>query len=166
MTARSFDLAQVNIALLREPLDSPLLADFVAALGPVNALADTSRGFVWRLQTDDGDATAIRAFGDDRLIVNMSTWESIDALADFVYRSAHTDVMRQRRKWFQQLEQMYTVLWWVPAGHRPTVAQAEERLNLIRAHGPSPHAFTFREPSPPPGSDEALQAREDDYCLA
>lgn len=166
MTASTFDLAQVNIALPREPLSSPLLADFVAALAPINALADASPGFVWRLQTEDGDATSIRAFDDDRLIVNMSTWESLEALADFVYRSGHTGVMRRRRNWFQRLTQMYMVLWWVPVGHRPTVAEAEERLDHLQAYGPSPYAFTFREPYPPPGSDEALQVREGNYCPA
>ena len=101
--AGGWHLAQVNIALPREPLDAPLLADFVAALAPVNAVADASPGFVWRLQTEDGDATAIRAFGDDRLIVNMSVWESVEALRGFVYGEAHAAVLRRRREWFERL---------------------------------------------------------------
>ena len=145
-----FQLAQVNIALPREPIDAPLLADFVAQLAPVNASADAAPGFVWRLQTEEGDATGIRAFGDDRLIVNMSVWESLDALRGFVYRDAsHLAVLRRRREWFERLESLL-VLWWVPSGHRPTVAEAEERMARLRAVGPSPEAFTFRRHFPPP----------------
>ena len=160
-----FHLAQVNIALPREPLDSALLADFVAALDPINALADGSPGFVWRLQTEDGNATAVRIF-DDRLMVNMSVWESVEVLADYVYRSAHTEVMRNRRTWFHHLGEVYAALWWVPAGHRPTVAEAEERLTHLRVHGPTPDAFTFQHPFAPPGSAETMQPRVDDLCPA
>ena len=146
----AFHLAQVNIALPREPLDAPLLAEFVAQLDPVNASADAAPGFVWRLQTEEGDATGIRAFGDDRLIVNMSIWESLEALRAFVYRdAAHLAVLRRRREWFERLES-FLVLWWIPAGHRPTVAEAEHRLALLRDLGPSPDAFTFRRHFPPP----------------
>ena len=166
MQSAGFHLAQVNIARLREPLDSPLLADFVAALAPINALADASPGFIWRLQTDDGDATAIRAFDDDQLIVNMSIWQSFDALGDYVYRSAHTAVMRQRRRWFVQVRELTTALWWVPAGHRPSVAEAEERLHHLQMHGPSPRAFTFRAPFPPPGVPDLIEARDGDLCRA
>ena len=150
--AGGWHLAQVNVALLREPLDAPPLADFVAALAPVNAVADASPGFVWRLQTEDGDATSIRAFGDDRLIVNMSVWESVEALRAFVYGAAHAAVLRRRRKWFERLAEPETALWWVPAGSTPTVAEAEQRLGHLRAHGPSPRAFTLREPRPAPAA--------------
>lgn len=144
MAARAFDLAQVNIALPREPLDSALLADFVAALAPINALSDASPGFVWRLEADGGGATSVRGFGDDRILVNMSTWESLDALADFVFKSAHAEVMRARRKWFVPMSEVYVALWWVPSGHRPTVREAEERVAHLREHGPTPFAFTFK----------------------
>ncbi len=151
-------LAQVNIALPKQPLDSPLLEEFVAALDPVNAVADGAPGFVWRLQTEDGDATAVRAFGDDRLIVNMSVWESLEALRDFVYRNpAHLRVMRRRKEWFERLQEAHLALWWVPAGHVPAVAEAEERVAHLRAYGPTPYAFTFRNHFPPPdarGSDQ------------
>lgn len=152
-------LAQVNIALPREPLDAPLLADFVALLEPVNALAEASPGFVWRLQTEDGDATAVRGFDDDRIIVNMSVWESVEALSEFVYRGAHVEVMRRRREWFERLRS-FMCLWWVPAGHLPTVAEAEARLAHLERHGPSPRAFTFRDPRPAPGAP-ALDARRE-----
>ena len=147
-------LAQLNIALPREPLDSPLLSGFVAALDPINALADASPGFVWRLQDDSGDATEIRGFGDARLIINLTVWESVESLADFVFRSAHTAVMRQRRQWFDPMPEAYTVLWWVPAGHIPTIEEAEERLDLLRKEGPTPAAFTLRQPYAPPQSGE------------
>lgn len=164
MVSRSHDLAQVNVALAREPLDSALLADFVAALGPINALADASPGFVWRLQGDQGDATSVRGFGDERIIVNMSTWESLDALADFVFKSAHSAVMRQRRKWFAPMMDVYVALWWVPSGHRPSVREAEDRLASLRKNGPSPVAFTFKQPFPPPGL--ARPSARNDHCSA
>jgi len=150
MGAMTWQLAQVNIAVPIEPLTTPRLADFVAALDPVNALADAAPGFVWRLVTADGDATAVRGFGDERIIINMSVWESLDALAAFVLRGEHAAVMRRRRDWFVPLREAYTVLWWVPGGHRPDVAEAEERLAALRADGPGPRAFTVARPFPAP----------------
>jgi heme-degrading monooxygenase HmoA len=145
-------LAQVNVALLRAPLDTAELAGFVELLEPINALADRSPGFVWRLQTEDGDATAVRAFDDDRMLVNLSVWESLAALRDFVYASRHLDAMRRRREWFHRLAIPYLALWWVPPGTVPTVAEAKRRLELVQRQGPGPDAFTLREPSPPPGA--------------
>jgi hypothetical protein len=144
----AFHLAQVNVATLRAPLDGPELVGFVAQLEPINALADTSPGFVWRLQTDDGDATAIRPFDDDRIIVNLSVWESLEALRTFVYASRHLEVMRHRRAWFHRMADPDLALWWVPAGTVPTVAEARRRLELLERHGPGPGAFTFRAPFP------------------
>ena len=143
-------LAQVNVATVRAPLDSPQLAGFVAALEPINALADHSPGFVWRLQTEDGDATAIRPFGDQRIMVNLSVWESLEALRAFVYASRHLDVMRRRREWFHHMADAYLALWWVPAGTIPTVAEARDRLELLAGKGPTADAFTFRAPVPEP----------------
>ena len=164
MTADRYHLAQVNIARLRGPLSSPLLADFVAALEPINALADASPGFVWRLQTEDGDATSILAFEDERILVNLSVWTSIEVLGDFVYRSRHAAVMRRRREWFEQMTDAYVVLWWIPAGHIPAVDEAKARLALLEANGPTSDAFTFREPFAAPGSDVASEPRTDDLC--
>jgi heme-degrading monooxygenase HmoA len=160
----AYHVAQINVGLPLEPLDSARLADFVAALDPVNALADAAPGFVWRLQTEDGNATAIRVLDDDRLIVNMSVWESVEALAAFVYRSAHTGVMRRRREWFVPMRESVTALWWVPAGTVPTVAEGETRLRHLHAHGPTPHAFTFRDPFPSP--DGVAAAEDDWFCPA
>jgi heme-degrading monooxygenase HmoA len=150
-------LAQVNIARMREPLDSPLLAGFVAALDPVNALADAAPGFVWRMQTEDGNATAVRAFewdqaGSAGVLVNMSVWESVETLAAYVYSDAHREVMRQRRSWFERMATAHTALWWVPRGPTPTTGEAEERVIHLRVYGPTVHAFTLREHFPPPGA--------------
>lgn len=146
-------LAQLNIGRLQAPLDSQQLAGFVAALDPINQLADGSPGFVWRLQTDEGDATSLRPFDDDMLIVNMSVWESLDALSEYVYRSDHRDVMVRRREWFERMSEQYLVLWWVPSGHVPSVEEAKHRLEVLIERGPSPDAFTFRSPHPPPGQE-------------
>jgi uncharacterized protein DUF3291 len=137
-----FELAQLNISYLKAPIDSPLLADFVASLERINLLADTADGFRWRLQTDDGDATSLRPFGED-VIVNMSVWRDLKALRQFVYKSAHSEILKRRREWFAHAPQAYAVLWWVPAGHRPSLAEAGDRLEQLRQHGPSSTAFTF-----------------------
>lgn len=137
-----FELAQLNIAHLKAPLDSPVLADFVANLDRINRLADAADGFRWRLQSEEGDATSLRPFGDD-VIVNMSVWRDLEALRQFVYNSAHTGIMKRRREWFGQAPQAYAVLWWVPAGHRPSIAEAADRLEQLRRQGPSSSAFTF-----------------------
>ena len=142
-------LAQVNVAKLLEPIDSELLRDFVDALEPVNALADGSPGFVWRLQTEDGDATSIRVFDDDMIILNMSVWTSLDDLKTFVYRGDHAQVMRNRKKWFHQMRETYLALWWIPEGHIPTEEEGAHRLEHLRANGPSPTAFTFKNYFPP-----------------
>jgi hypothetical protein len=151
----TYVLAQVNIGRLRAPLDSPALAGFVAALDPVNALADAAPGFVWRLQTEAGNATEVRAFGWDEagsagVLVNMSVWESVEALAAFVYSDAHLRVMRRRRQWFERMTEAYTALWWIRRGTAPTTAEAEDRVRHQRARGPTPYAFTLRTHFPPP----------------
>lgn len=162
---RAFDLAQLNIGRLRAPTDSPLVAEFMEALEPINALADTSEGFVWRFQTDDGNATSERPFDDETILVNFSTWQSVDALADYVYRTAHTEFLRRRREWFERFDGVMVVLWWVPVGHRPTVGEAIERLHHLRDHGPTPHAFTFRHRFEPDAVEPA-PANELDTCPA
>lgn len=143
-------VAQINIARVLAPMDSPQLAEFMAGLEPINALADDTPGFVWRLQTDDGDATAIRPYDDERIMVNMSVWESVEALSDFAYRTEHRDYLRRRREWFDRVDGPFLVLWWVPAGHIPTVDEAKERLDLLERNGPTPDAFTFRTRFPSP----------------
>lgn len=156
----SYHLAQVNIGRLRAPADSPELTDFMAALDPVNAAADAAPGFVWRLQTEDGNATAVRAFEWDAqdsagVLVNMSVWESVEALAGFVYAQDHRSVLRRRRQWFEPMSEAYTALWWIRRGTVPTVADAEEKVRYLRAHGPTPDAFTLRVHFPPPGGADS-----------
>ena len=167
-------LAQVNIARLRAPLESPALADFVAALDPVNAAADAAPGFLWRLQTEDGNATSVRAFawdaaGSAGVIVNMSVWASAEALGAFVYSDAHRRVLRRRREWFEQVTEAYLALWWIRRDTVPTTAEAEDRVLHLRAHGPTPHAFTLRMHFPPPGgagTGTARSGREEWMCPA
>ncbi|OKK06497.1 hypothetical protein AMK26_10810 [Streptomyces sp. CB03234] len=144
-----FQLAQVNIARLRFPLDSPELKDFVDALDPVNATADATDGFVWRLQSEGGDATDVPVFGDEWLIINLSVWRDIDALTAFMYRGRHRELLSRRHEWFERVKEAMTALWWVEAGHRPTVEEAEKRLLHLREQGPTPHAFTLRRTFPP-----------------
>jgi Domain of unknown function (DUF3291) len=151
----AFELAQVNIGRLVAPLDDAQLAGFVALLEPVNAAADAAPGFVWRLQSDDGDATSIKAFewdaGDSAgVIVNMSVWTGVQELAAFVFGDMHREVLRRRREWFHRMSDSYTVCWWVPAGHRPTTDEAEDRIRNLRAHGANPQAFTLKESYPRP----------------
>jgi Domain of unknown function (DUF3291) len=138
-------LAQLNVALGQAPIDSPEMAEFVARLERVNALAEAAPGFVWRLQDESGDATSIRAYDDERMIINLSVWESIAALWSFVYDSGHLAVMRRRREWFQRLPTAYVVLWWLPDGQIPTVEEALARLDHLETNGPTAHAFTFKQ---------------------
>lgn len=142
-------LAQLNVGVLAAPLDSDQLRGFVDRLEPVNAQADAAPGFVWRLQDDSGNATALRGSADN-VLVNMSVWEDLESLRSFVYRSAHVDVLRDRADYFLPMDEAYMVLWWVPAGHIPDLAEAEERLAELRANGPTESAFTFNQPFPAP----------------
>jgi Domain of unknown function (DUF3291) len=153
--ATGWQLAQINIARFKAPIDAPLLAGFVEMLDPINALADVAPGFVWRLQTDEGNATSIHAFDDDLILVNMSVWESIEDLDAFVYRSPHFEVFRRRREWTEHMERAYVALWWIPAGMIPTVEEGKRRLDLLIGSGPTPEAFTFKRTYPPPEATSA-----------
>ena len=161
-----FHLAQLNVARLLAPVDSPQLAEFVARLADINALADAAPGFVWRFQTEDGDATALRPYDDDQIIVNYSVWESPEVLRDYVFKGGHADVMKRRREWFSRMAEAYVVLWWVPAGHRPTMAEAKEKLEKLRHSGPSPQAFSFKQIYPPPGHTAEKPRELLDECPA
>lgn len=146
----AYHLAQINIARLIAPIDDPRIAGFVAELDPVNALADAAPGFVWRLQSASGNATDIAYSEDPFLIVNMSVWESVQSLRAFSYQSHHLQVFRQRTKWFEKSAVPSYCLWWVPAGHVPTVAEGRERLEHYQQHGPTQHAFWFQHLFPAP----------------
>ena len=144
-----YELAQMNVALPVAALDSPVMAEFMGSLDRVNALAEASPGFVWRLQDDGGNATSLRPMGPDAL-VNMSVWRDVAALSDYVHKSGHVEYLKRRKEWFRRVEEAYVVLWWVPAGHRPTMEEGIERLMWLRAHGPTPKAFNFRQLYPAP----------------
>lgn len=154
-------LAQINIGRLRAPTDDPLVAEFMAALDEINALAERSPGFVWRFMTEDGNATAVRPFEDESMLINMSVWESIESLGDYVYRTDHVRFLRRRREWFERIGEPIVVLWWIPAGHVPTVAEAIERIDHLRANGPTSHAFTFRHPYSPASQDMSGDRRNE-----
>lgn len=147
----AYHLAELNIARAVAPLDQPAMAHFVANLDRINAMGDASPGFVWRLQDESGAATSIRAFDDPLMIVNLTVWESTEALRAYAYRSGHVDVFRRRREWFVPLDGPSLVLWWVPAGHRPTVAEAKARLERLAAEGPTAEAFTLKTTFPAGG---------------
>jgi Domain of unknown function (DUF3291) len=149
-----YQLAQLNIAALKAPLDSPELKDFVDNLDRINELAEQSPGFVWRLKGEGNDATSLRPLGDN-IIINMSVWRDVEALRNYVYKSAHTEILKRKREWFTRMAEAPFALWWVPEGHEPTVAEAVARLTHLRKHGPTAEAFTFGEAFGPPDAAAA-----------
>ena len=146
-------LAQINVGRLVAPLDDPRIADFVEQLQFINQLADNSPGFVWRLQSDGGNATDLAYNDDPFIILNMSVWESLEALKDFTYRSQHLKVFRDRKKWFEKMDLPHYCLWWVPVGHLPTIAEGRTRLELYQRYGSTPDSFWFSEWYPAPSSN-------------
>jgi len=138
-----FHLAQLNVGAILAPLDSPVMADFANNLDKINALAEASPGFIWRLKDDANNATSIQMFDDERIIVNMSVWETLEQLYQFAYKSMHAEFLKRRKEWFEKMGEMYYVLWYVPAGTVPGVMEARQRLEHLRAHGETPHAFSF-----------------------
>jgi Domain of unknown function (DUF3291) len=152
----AYQLAQFNIGRLRAPIDDPLIAGFVAKLEEINALAEASPGFVWRLKTAEGDATSLRPYGDERIAINLSVWETPDDLRAYVYKSAHADVLRQRKSWFEKFDGLYYALWWVPRGHTPPIEEAMERLDYLRKNGASARAFSFTALLPAPESESTI----------
>ena len=143
-------IAQINIGRILAPIDDPIMEAFVVQLPPINALADESPGFVWRLQTEEGDATSLKVYDDDMVIVNLTVWESVEALREYIYKSAHSGVMRDRKRWFEKFDGPYYALWWVPAGHLPTTEEGKERLQYLREHGDTSYAFSFKNVFPEP----------------
>ncbi|MCI0541425.1 MAG: DUF3291 domain-containing protein [Verrucomicrobiales bacterium] len=140
-----YHVAQVNVAKMKAPLDSPIMADFVDALDEVNALADRSPGFVWRFQTASGNAVEFRAYEDPLVLFNLSVWQSIDALKDYTYKSLHGRFFARRQEWFTKMNEAHMALWWIPAGSVPEVAEAKARLEHLRRRGAFPYSFTFQD---------------------
>lgn len=147
----SHHLAQINVGSLVAPTDSPAVAEFMEALAPINALAEASPGFVWRLQDDGGEgATGIKTSDDPLFIVNMSVWESLETLREYVYKTVHVEYLRRRKAWFQPHVELHLACWWLPVGEVPTVEEGLRRVAVIRKHGPGPEAFTLTKPFPAP----------------
>jgi hypothetical protein len=149
-----YHVAQVNIGRIRAPLDDPQMAGFMNRLDEINAIADSAPGFVWRLQTTEGNATYFRPYEDERVLMNMSVWETVEALKNYVYGTMHVELLRQRQAWFEKFAGAYAALWWVPAGHIPGVDEARKRLAYLDAHGPTQFAFTLQSVFAP---DEEFQ---------
>jgi len=147
----AWHLAQVNIGRMVAPADDPAVKGFFDNLDRVNAMADATEGFVWRLTGEGNNATDLAPTPDPRLLINMSVWRDAEALFEFVYRSAHTPIMAQRRQWFERYEGAFQALWWIPAGTIPTIEDALAKLWLLDRYGPSPSAFTFKARFPAPG---------------
>jgi hypothetical protein len=164
--APSWHLAQINVGRLVAPEGDPRIAPFFAALDRVNAIADASPGFVWRLQGEGGNATDLRPTSDPLFLVNMSVWGDADSLFTFVYRSGHAPEMARRREYFERFEGAYQALWWVPVGHVPTVDEGLSRLWRLDRYGPTPHAFTFKSRFPAPGvQGSPIDMRPDPWCV-
>jgi hypothetical protein len=138
-------LAQINIARMLGPIDGPIMAEFVANLDPINKLAESSDGFIWRLKDDSNSATQMKFFDDEYMIVNMSVWSSVESLFNYTYKTAHLEVFKKRHDWFEKMPKMHYVLWYVPAGHQPTVEEAMQKLEHLRTHGETPYAFSFKK---------------------
>jgi hypothetical protein len=168
MASSSYHLAQINIGRALVPVDHPQFADFMANLAPINALADADPGHVWRFQTPEGNATAIRPYDDDRIMVNFSVWRDAESLRAFTYSGPHAAIMRRRREWFEKMTDMYLALWWVPAGHLPSVEEAVAKLEHLKQFGPTPEAFTFRQfyPAPDALAPTSPPTRLEDPCPA
>ena len=156
----AYHLAQINIGRFRAPKDDPVNADFMDALDHVNALAETSPGFIWRMTGEGNSAVDLQVGEDPHLAANMSVWESLDALAAFAYRNpVHRGVMRRRKEWFEPMS-VYMALWWVPAGETPSLAEGLRRLSILEVSGPTAEAFLFASPFPPPGTESVAPVLE------
>ncbi len=163
---QDWHIAQLNVATALYDFEDPHIAEFFERLDEVNALADNSPGFVWRLQSESGNATDIQATDDPRLIVNMSVWKSVETLFDFAYKSSHRLIMAKRRQWFAPPKGAYQVLWWVPVGTHPSVQQGLKRLSVLDARGPTKRAFTFKTKFPTPDSTgKPEDLKPEPYCV-
>ena len=143
MNQNQFHLAQANVARMRAPLEDPSMEEFSANIAAINALAESTPGFVWRFQTEEGDATAVRPFDDEKILFNMSVWTSSEALFEYTYKTEHVRFLARRKEWFTHQEGPSLVLWWIPVGHIPTIEEALDRFSELEKNGPSPSAFSF-----------------------
>lgn len=159
-------LAQINIARLLAPQGDPQVQEFFDKLDEINALAEKSPGFVWRLQSEEGNATDIQPTVDPHLVVNLSVWTDAESLFAFVYKTAHTSVMAKRRQWFERFNGEHQALWWIPAGHKPDVYEGFAKLWHLEHYGPTLHAFTFKMRFPPPSeTGHAVDMQPEPWCM-
>ena len=162
---RNWHLAQINVGTIKYPHDDPRMSGFMTRLDEINSLADSSPGFVWRLQSESGNATDIDVGGEPLFLANMSVWESAEALFDYVYKSMHREILIKRRSWFERPQGLYQVLWWIPAGNIPTTQEGLDRLELLTKLGPTPRAFNFKTQFPQPGqSDKPGSMPAEEFC--
>ena len=150
---RQYYLAQINIALMKAPLNDPIMAEFADALEEVNQVAEQSSGFVWRLKTSSGNATDIQAYSDPKILTNISVWLSVEQLKAYVYNSLHTHFYVRRRQWFEKYQGEHFAMWWIEAEHLPTIEEGKAKLEYLELHGDSAESFTFAKPYPPPTKD-------------
>ena len=150
MSRPDYYLAQINIARMKAPLTDPVMAEFAARLDEINAVAESSPGFIWRLMPDAENEQQLVAFEENGMLFNLSLWASVDALRNFVYDSAHQALLRAREQWFDKTESAHLALWWVPSNHLPGIDEAMLRLDRLELVGPGPNAFTFAQSFPPP----------------
>ena len=153
---QNYHLAQINIAKMKAPLDDPIMAEFANALEEVNTVAEQSPGFVWRLQTASGNATDLRAYTDPKILVNISVWQNVELLKTYVYESLHRDFFVRRRKWFEKYQGEHFAMWWIRAGHFPTIEEGKTKLEYLELHGDTVECFTFAEPYAPPADNQHL----------
>ncbi|MEB8433587.1 DUF3291 domain-containing protein [Cocleimonas sp. KMM 6892] len=146
----SYHIAQINIAQAKADKDSEIMSGFISRLDEIHTLADNAPGFIWRLETEDGDDGSVSVFNDPLLLINMSVWRDIDSLRAFVYKSIHIELLQDRDAWFDKMGEMHQTLWWVPAGHIPTIQEGKDKLDQIREFGPTAKAFTFGKKFPSP----------------
>ena len=149
-TPQAYQIAQINIAQAKADKDSEVMSGFIARLDEIHTLADNAPGFVWRLETEDGEDGSVSVFNDPLLLINMSVWQDIDSLRAFVYKSIHIELLQNRDAWFDKMGEMHQTLWWVPAGHIPSIQEGKDKLDLIRELGPTTDAFTFGKKFPSP----------------
>ena len=146
-----FQLAEINVARMKGVnIDDPIMKEFVDNLDKVNALAESSEGFVWRLQDENNDATAFNPYDDEQVIINVSVWESVETLGKYVFKSFHTDFLKRRKEWFHTYGKVHTAMWWIPAGHFPTEKEAVDKLAELQENGTSQSVFNFRNQFPKP----------------
>jgi len=157
----NYQLAQVNIAKFRAPIEDPVNHDFMNSLDRVNAMAETQPGFIWRFTGEGNDALDVQAFDDFDIAINMSVWVDVQSLVNFVYRNKdHKEIMQRRKEWFEKID-WYMVMWWVEEDRMPTIEEAKIRLDLLRLSGPSYSAFTFKTPYAAP-SGQILKSFTDE----